>query len=146
MTLYFSLLTFITTSLTSVVNIIHHIVHAGLGMMSFINLGINFLFDEYLFVSDIPLNASKASKLHPDSVSLHSNNDDEDLRSQNRTKHIDSFMRSALKAVNPRSRKDYSIVELNCSLFNIMTKFERSRLEDFALHWGCQTELGWCTL
>ena len=112
-------------------------------MMSFINLAINFLFDEYLFVSDTPLNASKASKLHPYPVISHSNDDDDqDLRSQYPTEDLDAFMRSALKAVNPRHRKDYNIVELNCSLFNVIENFERSQLEDFILHWGCQTELG----
>ena len=118
--------------------------------MSFINLGVNSIFDDYLLVSDAPDMEDK--KVHPDLLTRdYYNGDnykevfnlefDDDLRKAS-NKWIDSLVQKSLLIRNQINRK-YRMLDFSCDLYHaIEDRQESDSVREFVSQWGCEAELG----
>ena len=111
-----------------------HIFHIGSGLMSVLNIGLNTVFDDYLLTVDA-VSPVSPTKLHPEPQLSTIESPESDS--------LDLLMKMALKARNHVSKEDYSVLELNNSLFNVMDMSTHSSLSnELAAHWGCESALG----
>ena len=112
----------------------------GLGIMSVVNIGINYIFDDYLLVADIYSRARTSNKMNPAPLDLTPMDLTDDCQNVD---DINLLVQTSLDSRNYMSKEKYNMIELNSALFSaIESSLIDQDSNDIAHDWGCESKLG----